>query len=64
LIETIAVEIAGLILVEFGAERVEVEVRKFVMPEARSVAVRVSGPGFAGSNLIRTTALDCRVSLR
>ncbi len=41
LIETLAVEIAELILAEFGAEAVTVEVKKFIIPEARHVAVRV-----------------------
>lgn len=41
LIETLAVEIAGLVLREYGAARVAVEVRKFILPEARWVSVRV-----------------------
>ena len=41
LIETLAVEIANLIRNEFGAARVRVEVRKFILPEARHVSVRV-----------------------
>lgn len=41
LIETLAVEIANLIRSEFGASRVRVEVRKFILPETRHVAVRV-----------------------
>lgn len=41
LIETLAVEIAELVLREFGPERVEVEVKKFILPETRHVAVRV-----------------------
>ncbi len=41
LIETLAVEIAGIVLGEFGAARVEVEVRKFILPDARWVAVKV-----------------------
>lgn len=48
LIETLAVEIAELVRGEFGAERVVVEVKKFILPEARHVAVRVErgrGPG-------------------
>lgn len=40
LIETLAVEIAELIVREFRAERVRVEVKKFVVPEARHVSVR------------------------
>ena len=42
LIETLAVEIADLILREFGVLRVTVEVRKFILPEARHVSVRVT----------------------
>lgn len=41
LIETLAVEIAEMVLKEFGAARVRVEVKKFIIPEARHVAVRV-----------------------
>ncbi len=41
LIETLAVEIVGLVLQEFGAERARVEVKKFIIAEARHVAVRV-----------------------
>jgi len=44
LIETLAVDIAALILREFKPERVAVEVKKFAIPEARWVAVRVSRP--------------------
>jgi FolB domain-containing protein len=42
LIEKLAVDIAESILTEFGAKSVEVEVRKFIIPETRYVAVRVS----------------------
>jgi dihydroneopterin aldolase len=41
LIETLAVEIAELILREFGPRAVTVEVKKFILPETRHVAVRV-----------------------
>ena len=44
LIETLAVDLAAMILSEFGAERVSVEVKKFVVPEARWVSVRVRRP--------------------
>ncbi len=44
LIETLAVEIADLMLREFGARRATVEVRKFILPETESVAVRVTRP--------------------
>jgi FolB domain-containing protein len=41
LIETLAVDLAAMITREFKPERVTVEVKKFVLPEARWVAVRV-----------------------
>ncbi len=44
LIETLAVDIAGVLLLEYGAARVTVEVKKFILPEARWVAVRVTRP--------------------
>jgi phosphoglycolate phosphatase/dihydroneopterin aldolase len=40
LIETLADEVAGLIIAEFGALSVEVELRKFILPQTRHVAVR------------------------
>jgi 7,8-dihydroneopterin aldolase/epimerase/oxygenase len=40
LIETLAGDIADLILRDFGARSVEVEVRKFILPQTRHVAVR------------------------
>ena len=40
LIETLADETASLIKREFGAQRVEVEVRKFILPQTAHVAVR------------------------
>jgi FolB domain-containing protein len=42
LIETLAEEVAGLILAEFEARFVEVELRKFILPQTRHVAVRCS----------------------
>lgn len=42
LIETLAVEIAELILSEFGAASVTVEVKKFILPQTRYVSVRVT----------------------
>jgi 7,8-dihydroneopterin aldolase/epimerase/oxygenase len=42
LIERLAVELAELIVTEFGAPRVTVEVKKFILPEARHVAVQVT----------------------
>jgi len=41
LIERLAADIAGLVLGEFGADRVRVEVKKFILPEARWVAVEL-----------------------
>jgi len=41
LIEKLAVEIAEMILGEFKANQVTVEVKKFIIPEAEFVAVRV-----------------------
>jgi FolB domain-containing protein len=48
LIETLAVELAEMILREFRPSRVTVEVRKFVIPQARHVSVRVTRPSGAG----------------
>ena len=44
LIETLAVELAEMILREFKPSRVTVEVNKFSIPQARRVSVRVSRP--------------------
>lgn len=44
LIETLAVELAETILREFKPARVSVEVKKFIIPETRHVAVRVIRP--------------------
>jgi dihydroneopterin aldolase len=40
LIETLAREIAEMLVAEFPARRAEVEVRKFILPETEYVAVR------------------------
>jgi FolB domain-containing protein len=40
LIESLAQEIGDLILKEFAATLVEVEIRKFILPETRHVAVK------------------------
>lgn len=40
LIETLAAEIAGMLLREFPATQAEVEVRKFILPRTQYVAVR------------------------
>ncbi len=45
LIETLAVEIAGMMCREFGARRAGVEVKKFILPEARYVSVRAERGG-------------------
>jgi dihydroneopterin aldolase len=42
LIETLAVDIATLILSEFHPHRVTVEVKKFIIREARHISVRVT----------------------
>ncbi len=42
LIETVAVDIARMIIEEFRADEVTVEVKKFVIPQARHVAVSVT----------------------
>ena len=44
LLETLAVQIAELVLREFGARRVHIEIKKFIIPEARHVSVRISRP--------------------
>lgn len=43
LIETLAREIGVMVLDEFDATSVEVEIRKFILPETRHVGVRWSG---------------------
>jgi FolB domain-containing protein len=42
LIETLAVDIAQMVLEEFQPRTVTVEVKKFILPQARHVAVRVT----------------------
>jgi dihydroneopterin aldolase len=42
LIETLAVDLAQMILEDFGPRRVTVEVKKFIIPQARQVSVRVA----------------------
>ncbi len=42
LIETLAEEIAALLLAEYPAEAVRVEVKKFILPETGYVSVRVA----------------------
>ncbi len=44
LIETVAADVARLILDQFKAAQVTVEVRKFVIPQARYVSVRLRRP--------------------
>jgi dihydroneopterin aldolase len=40
LIETLAVEIAGMLLKDFDARAAAVTVKKFILPEARYISVR------------------------
>jgi FolB domain-containing protein len=42
LIESLAVEVAETILREFGAAAIEVEVKKFILPQTAYVSVRVA----------------------
>ena len=44
LIERLAADIAEMILAEFAPDTVSVEVKKFVVPEARYVAVQLTRP--------------------
>src|SRR6185503_11135589 len=44
LIETLSVEIAEMLLEEYSAQGATVEVKKFVIPQARYVAVRTTRP--------------------
>ena len=41
LIETVAEDVAQMLLNSFAIERAEVEVQKFILPNTRSVAVRI-----------------------
>jgi len=42
LIETLAAEIAAMVIDEFGPRAVSVEVKKFVIPQAKYVSVRLT----------------------
>jgi FolB domain-containing protein len=44
LIETLAADVARLVVAEYGAARATVEVKKFILPEARHVSVRTTHP--------------------
>jgi 7,8-dihydroneopterin aldolase/epimerase/oxygenase len=44
LIETLAHEIAQMILRDFAPTRVAVEIKKFILPQAKYVSVRVARP--------------------
>lgn len=44
LIETLAADLAQMVVEDFRARRVTVEVRKFIIPQAEHVAVRVTRP--------------------
>ncbi len=63
LIETLAVDAAGIVLGEFGVARVSVEVRKFILPEARWVSVRVerAAAGEAGDGETAAARLQRRI---
>lgn len=41
LIETLADEMAAVVLREFGPQRVRIEIKKFILPETRHVSVTV-----------------------
>lgn len=45
LIETLAADLAAMILEEFSPRRVTVEVKKFAIPQAAHVAVSLTRPG-------------------
>ena len=44
LIETLAADVAAMVLKEFRPKTVSVEVKKFIIPQARHVAVRLTRP--------------------
>jgi dihydroneopterin aldolase len=44
LIETLAVDMAEMILREFEPSRVSIEIKKFILPETRHVAARITRP--------------------
>ena len=44
LIEKLAADVAQMVLAEFAADTVSVEVKKFIIPEARHVAVQLTRP--------------------
>jgi dihydroneopterin aldolase len=48
LIESLAVDLAEMILRDYKPIRVAVEVKKFIIPEARHVSVRVTRPTGGG----------------
>jgi dihydroneopterin aldolase len=49
LIETLAAELAEMILRDFKPVRVTVEVKKFILPQARHVSARATRPGAEGA---------------
>jgi len=49
LIETLSVDIANMVLREFKPRRVRIEIKKFILPQTRHVAVRVTRPEKNGS---------------
>lgn len=44
LIEKLAEDIASTILIEFRPERIRVEVKKFIIPEARHISISIERP--------------------
>ncbi|NBV22724.1 MAG: dihydroneopterin aldolase [Proteobacteria bacterium] len=48
LIEKLVSDIAAMVLADFGAQAVSVEVKKFIIPEARHVSVRLRRDRRAG----------------
>jgi dihydroneopterin aldolase len=49
LIETLAVDMAEMVLREFEPLRVSIEIKKFILPETRHVSVRVTRPNVSKS---------------
>jgi dihydroneopterin aldolase len=56
LIETLAVDMTEMILREFKPKRVSIEIKKFILPQTRHVAVRVTRPTNPNLNLVKKTS--------